>query len=283
MGKRFLIAVLLQLLALTTPAISTQDQSIFDQQKVLRYLDLKMYREAREYLEPALKRDEFNPTLRFMYGVAMGGLKQYDDAIRELEIAVRIGPVTPYMLNSLMTFKADKFAQSGGNENRLAVFNAATQVMEFRGNTLSDEGRNDLAKIRNAAAGLIAELGSPIGLWRSGRNEYQVEMSGGRLWLIRPRGQPLLSIELEKTGLSDFKGTGLVGNGLCSFDGDVAVHVSNGGAEISIHVVEKRLRGPDIGVESKADEQLVMAKICTETVPKTGMKTYDIVATRTAE
>ena len=58
--------------------------------RIHRYLSLGMYGEAAAALNSAVKADEFNGELRFLYGSALQGIKKYDDAILNLRLSIRL-------------------------------------------------------------------------------------------------------------------------------------------------------------------------------------------------
>ncbi len=183
-----------------------------DLAKIRRYLSLDMYNEAAEALKPAIKTDEFNDELRYLYGLAQQSLKKYDDAISNFRLAYRLNANHWEAADHLVQCYSATYAQSSSNEDRILLGEAATQLVSIRAAITPDSG--DEASLRGAqerSRNLLSMLNSPVGTWSDGRLRLTVS--------LRDDGSFKLDTTAPKNGL--FFGTFRKGNDGVEFEGSL--------------------------------------------------------------
>src|SRR4029077_11432862 len=103
-----------------------------DLSKIQRYVKLEMYQEAGTALEAALKADEFNGELRYLYGVASLGLQRFDDATKNLTLALRLDSSNWRAREELILAYLGQYKQSGLMEPRIRAFETANGILSVR-------------------------------------------------------------------------------------------------------------------------------------------------------
>jgi len=147
-----------------------------DLPRIQRYLSLEMYSEATAALGPAVKADEFNGELRYLYGSALQGLKKYDDAVLNFRLSLRLDNSRWEAAEHVLQCYSEKFAQSSSNQDRILLGEAAAQLAAIpsAGDTDPAGGR-DLREAQQRAQALITILNSPVGTWSDGRLQLSVK------------------------------------------------------------------------------------------------------------
>lgn len=254
-----------------TPQNETQAADV---SKVRRYLKAEMYREAIRELEPAIRSDEFNPDLRFLYGTALRHVRRYDDSLYNLSVAVKLDGSSWAALDELLKLYMDRYAESPTNSDRISASRTAKQLLLMHG---PDSAQPELQEAKRSAAEAIVHLEDPVGLWRNDRQEFKIIRSPDGTFLFveeHPAGkkcaQACFSITFREATPPAYEGSGTNSDAICLFDFTYVLSFSDAATKLSVTGKRARYRsadpvqipdGPDMLVALKTRD-----KICSNMV-----------------
>jgi S1-C subfamily serine protease len=147
--------------------------------RVTKYLNLRMYSEAAAVLKPYLAVYEFDSVARFMYGWALQGLKQNRDAAEQLELSLRLDS-TEFnwgAFDHLTDVYLAVYEESRANSDRRKAYDTALKMREIQILSATPESeRNAMQEAKAHAETVITYLSSPLGLWKSASQEYEITL-----------------------------------------------------------------------------------------------------------
>jgi len=242
-----------------------------DVSKIKRYLNLGMYREAIQDLEPAVKSDEFNSDLRLLYGTALRHVRRYDDSLYNLSIAIKLDSSNWSAMDETLKVYMERYAESPANSDRISASKAATQMISMRG---SETDRPELKEAKQRAEEVIVRFEDPVGLWRNDRHEFEItRQPQGKFWLKEhpASGQKCdrtcLTITFERTTPQAYEGSGSNSDSTCIFDFSYELSFSDAATRLSVKGKHVRYRVPDLTVgSSDIDALRTRNKMCAAMV-----------------
>jgi hypothetical protein len=219
-----------------------------------------MYEEAANSLKVLVASDEFNAESRYLYGVALEGLRKHHEAATQLELSLRLAPQQEKVLIKLPEVYMAAYNESGGNADRKKAYQAALQLIQFE--TGSENG--DLMAGKMFARTVIAKLDSPIGIWMTSRGNEQMAFTID-MFYTPPRlamkemlptgakscGHTCWSFELKALSGPDYSGFGMnapmqsIGSG-CMFDYDYTMHLTDAGTKLSVIETAQKYVSPEL-------------------------------------
>jgi tetratricopeptide (TPR) repeat protein len=218
-----------------------------------------MYNEAESALKSAVKADEFNAELRYRYGVALQGLKKFDDAIASFQLSLRLDSGRWVAAEHILECYSEKFAQSSTNQDRVALGEVAAELALFPLDGLSESSIKDLREAQRRAEALLTALNSPVGRWSlDGRPQLLVRWNsdGRKFEVSEEEGVRLISGSFRQTmsasvtsdsyaGRVSFFGSGFYAATPCWFDFEFTIQLEDFGSKLLLQEQSSNYKGPD--------------------------------------
>jgi len=229
-----------------------------------------MYSEATAALGPAVKADEFNGELRYLYGSALQGLKKYDDAVLNFRLSLRLDNSRWEAAEHVLQCYSEKFAQSSSNQDRILLGEAAAQLAAIpsAGDTDPAGGR-DLREAQQRAQALITILNSPVGTWSDGRLQLSVKSRADNGFdIFMNEKESYLSGTFRRRDATEFGGSAMYGS-VCLFDIDFTAQLLDAGTQLLLEEQRAtRYIGPNPISSPSLERMRVQNKVCRDLMRK---------------